>query len=58
MKVCDINSAILVGVGLSFPNYDSTLEKQKVKYRMNKVAIRNMGLIEEDDDDTTEYDND
>lgn len=51
MKVQDIKTKNLVAVSLSFPPFDDGEEKAKVPYRLNKVALRNMGLITEMDDE-------
>jgi len=54
MMAGDIDPGVLVAVGLSFPKFEDGDKAARVPYRLNKVALRNMGLItdqEEDDDD-------
>lgn len=53
MMAEDIESGVLVAVGLSFPKFEDGDKAARVPYRLNKVALRNMGLItdQEDDDD-------
>lgn len=51
MKSADIKSKLLVAVGLSFPKYEDRDEASRVPYRLNKVALRNMGLIGDEDED-------
>lgn len=54
MKAADIDSGVVVAVGLSFPKFDDGDKAARVPYRLNKVALRSMGLItdqDEDDDD-------
>lgn len=53
MLAGEIESAVLVGVGLSFPKFEDGDKAARVPYRLNKVALRSMGLItdQEDDDD-------
>jgi hypothetical protein len=53
MMAGDIESGLLVAVGLSFPKFEDGDKAARVPYRLNKVALRNMGLIidQEDDDD-------
>lgn len=68
MEAADIGAELLVAISLSFPQFDDGIneddpsgtegtnnaKKKKVKYRLNKVALRTMGLIpdqEEDEDD-------
>lgn len=50
MDVSEVGSEILVAIGLSFPSFGDG-EKEIVSYRLNKVALRGMGLIEEEEDD-------
>jgi hypothetical protein len=49
----DIESKVLVAVGISFPKFEDGDKAARVPYRLNKVALRSMGLItdQEDDDD-------
>lgn len=53
MMAADIESRVLVAVGLSFPKFEDGDKAARVPYRLNKVALRSMGLItdQEDDDD-------
>ncbi|GAB3629642.1 hypothetical protein PTE30175_01345 [Pandoraea terrae] len=51
MKSSDIKPRLLVAVGLSFPKYEDRDEASRVPYRLNKVALRNMGLIDAEDGD-------
>jgi len=53
MMAGDVKSGVLVAVGLSFPKFEDGDKAARVPYRLNKVALRNMGLItdQEDDDD-------
>lgn len=54
MMAADIATSVLVAVGLSFPKFEDGDQAARVPYRLNKVALRNMGLItdqEEDDDE-------
>lgn len=53
MQAADIESRVLVAVGLSFPKFEDGEKAARVPYRLNKVALRSMGLIndQEDDDD-------
>jgi hypothetical protein len=52
MKASEISSPVLVAISLSFPNFDDQ-QQTLVPYRLNKVALRNIGLItaQEGDDD-------
>ncbi|MCV2367671.1 Z1 domain-containing protein [Roseateles oligotrophus] len=53
MMASDIESKVLVAVGLSFPQFEDEDKSARVPYRLNKVALRAMGLIndQEDEDD-------
>ena len=53
MSASAIESKVLVAVGLSFPKFEDGDKAARVPYRLNKVALRGMGLIsdQEDDDD-------
>jgi hypothetical protein len=54
MRAADINSKALVAISLSFPKFEDDEKRARVPYRLNKVALRTMGLIsdqEEDEDD-------
>ncbi|MHB8057793.1 MAG: Z1 domain-containing protein [Desulfuromonadaceae bacterium] len=54
MKANDIDSKTLLAVSLSFPEFEDD-EKSRVFYQLNKVALRNLGLI---DDESEESDDD
>lgn len=56
MPASAIEPEVLLAISLSFPRYDASLDKKKVKYRMNKVALKNMGLLEDEDSDVTNDD--
>ena len=49
----EIETSVLVAVGLSFPKFEDGDKAARVPYRLNKVALRSMGLIanEEEYDD-------
>lgn len=54
MMAADIESRALVAIGLSFPKFEDADMAARVPYRINKVALRSMGLISdpgEDEDD-------
>jgi hypothetical protein len=54
MLASEIEAGVLVAVGLSFPKFEDGDKAARVPYRLNKVALRSMGLIadqEEEDDD-------
>ena len=53
MPAAEIEAGVLVAVGLSFPKFEDGDKAARVPYRLNKVALRSMGLItdQEDDDD-------
>jgi hypothetical protein len=54
MRESEIDSKALVAIGLSFPKFEDGDKAARVPYRLNKVALRSMGLIgdqEEDEDD-------
>jgi hypothetical protein len=54
MMATDIESRVLVAVGLSFPKFEDGDKAARVPYRLNKVALRNMGLITDEEDDGDE----
>ena len=56
MPASAIEPEVLLAISLSFPRYDASLDKKKVKYRMNKVALKNMGLLEDEDSDVNNDD--
>ena len=53
MPAAEIEAGVLVAVGLSFPKFEDGDKAARVPYRLNKVALRSMGLItdQEDEDD-------
>lgn len=53
MPAAEIEAEVLVAIGLSFPKFEDGDKAARVPYRLNKVALRSMGLItdQEDDDD-------
>jgi hypothetical protein len=53
MRAAEIEVEVLVAIGLSFPRFEDGDKAARVPYRLNKVALRSMGLItdKEDDDD-------
>lgn len=51
----EIEPDLLVAVGLSFPLFDET-KKSSVTYRLNKVYLRNIGLIDEEGDSDEDLD--
>jgi hypothetical protein len=53
MPAAEIEAGVLVAIGLSFPKFEDGDKTARVPYRLNKVALRSMGLItdQEDDDD-------
>ena len=57
MPAAEIEVGVLVAVGLSFPKFEDGDKAARVPYRLNKVALRSMGLItdQEDDDDEDEF---
>ena len=57
MKATDIGPQVLVAVSVSFPHFDEAQEHETVYYRMNKIALKNMDLYEDDEGDN-EYDTD
>lgn len=56
MKAADIESDVLIAVGLSFPKFEDGEAAARVPYSLNKVALRAMGLI--DDQDESDEDED
>ena len=51
MMAKDVESGVLIAVGLSFPKFEDADKAARVPYRLNKVALRNMGLIADEEDD-------
>jgi hypothetical protein len=50
MEISSIEPRLLVAVSLSFPGFEET-EATSVPYRLNKVYLQQLGLIEDEDDD-------
>jgi hypothetical protein len=50
MMGAEIESKVLVAVGLSFPKFEDGDRAARVPYRLNKVALCNMGLITDQED--------
>lgn len=55
MLAADIEPRALVAIGLSFPRFDGEKE-ELVPYQFNKVALRSMGLISDQDDEDDDED--
>jgi hypothetical protein len=53
MRASEIDSTAIVAISISFPNYEDN-ESSLVSYRLNKVALRTLGLIEEELEDETD----
>lgn len=51
MKAKEVGVDLIVAVSLSFPRFDDTSERKVVPYKLNKVALKSLGLVEGDDDD-------
>lgn len=55
MPAADIKSTELVAVGLSFPEFGDG-SKELIPYRLNKVALRSMGLVSDDEGEDDDED--
>jgi hypothetical protein len=51
MMAADIECSVLVAVSLSFPKFEDEDKAARVPYRLNKVALRNMGLVDDLEED-------
>ena len=54
MPVSEIGTAPMVAVSLSFPEFDPSADGEKVVYRLNQVALRDLfgdDAGEDDDED-------
>jgi hypothetical protein len=51
MRKEEIEPRLLVAVSLSFPKFEENDQKKRVLYRLNKIALQNMGLVEDDAED-------
>lgn len=49
MPVSEIEPDLLIAVSLSFPRFDET-SRTSVRYRLNKVYLRNIGLLGDEED--------
>jgi hypothetical protein len=56
MSASEIETKVLVAVGLSFPKFEDGDKAARVPYRLNKVALRSMGLITEQDEENDDED--
>lgn len=54
MSVAETGSQPMVAVSLSFPGFDPLASGEKVVYRLNRVALRDLFGEEEDDGDDTD----
>lgn len=53
MAAKDVKAELLVAVSLSFPAFEET-KTSSVKYRLNKVYLRNVGLLPDDEEEPNE----
>ena len=51
MDARDMRGAPYVGVSLSFPKYEDS-EQAFVTYRLNRIAMKELGFLDDDDEDT------
>lgn len=51
MQPDEIDPSVLVGISLSFPDFDPSGYEKPIPYRLNKVALRDIGFNDEDDED-------
>lgn len=49
MPVSEIGPDLLIAISLSFPRFDES-KRTSVRYRLNKVFLRNIGLLDEEED--------
>ena len=54
MLASEIEAGVLVAVGLSFPKFEDGDKAARVPYRLNKVALRSMGLIADQEEEDRE----
>lgn len=54
MPANEIGTAPMVALSLSFPNFDDSGDGEKVVYRLNRVALRDLFGEEEGDADDTD----
>lgn len=57
MPEADIKTDLLVAVSMSFPDFDED-KTSSVKYRLNKVYLKNVGLLADEEDEGDEADED
>ncbi|MBB6599610.1 Z1 domain-containing protein [Luteimonas sp. MC1825] len=55
MLSSEIKTDLLIGVSLSFPQFEET-RRSSVKYRLNKVYLRNAGLLDDEDESDEDLD--
>ena len=48
LPASEIEPGLLIAISLSFPDYEDS-DKTSVRYRINKVYLRNIGLLDEDE---------
>jgi hypothetical protein len=51
MKVNEIAPSTVIAIALSFPSFEKNGEMVTVSYQLNKVALRNIGLIGDEDEE-------
>lgn len=51
LAAAEVGINVAVGVSLSFPAFSGIHEEVSVPYRLNKVALKMLGLVEEGDED-------
>ncbi|HRX80688.1 MAG TPA: Z1 domain-containing protein, partial [Pirellulaceae bacterium] len=54
LPAADVGTDLLLAISLSFPEYEET-RKTSVPYRINKVYLRNLGLLDDEEDDDDQY---
>lgn len=50
MRKEEVKASVLLAISISFPAFD-VAEEEARKYRINKVSMRNLGLLSDDDDE-------
>lgn len=55
LPVSEIEPDLLIAISLSFPEFEET-NKTSVSYRINKVYLRNIGLLDEDEEPDEDLD--
>lgn len=51
MLASDVGTGPFLAISISFPKFDDNDERKRVTYRLNKVALKTMGLIQDEYDD-------